>query len=146
MASKTQFDLRFGPSNLDYPGIHVHVASNSHFDYLWGHGGRQTAWEVTYDLGIELSDLNYLSIHVHIASNSHFGDLWGQCGPQMTSEVTSDLRIELSDLDYLCSHISLASKGIYGLNDMEETKYTQYGYKWDAVSLNFSANLSRSVP
>ena len=69
------YHLRFEISNLDYPGIHVHIASNSHFDCLLDHGGLQTASEVTFDLGIELSDLNYLGIHVHIASNSHFGGL-----------------------------------------------------------------------
>ena len=30
MASEVKFDLRFELSNLDYPGIHVHVASNIH--------------------------------------------------------------------------------------------------------------------
>ena len=34
VASKAQFDLRFETSNLDYPGIHVHIASNSHFGGL----------------------------------------------------------------------------------------------------------------
>ena len=72
---KSQFDLIFETSNLDYPGIHEHIASNSHFDCLLCHGGLQTASEFTFDLGIELSDLNYLGIHVHIASNSHFGGL-----------------------------------------------------------------------
>ena len=28
------FDLRFEISNLDNPGIHVHIASNSHFGDL----------------------------------------------------------------------------------------------------------------
>ena len=30
----TPFDLRFEISNLDYPGIHVHIASNCHFGGL----------------------------------------------------------------------------------------------------------------
>ena len=68
VAPKAQFDLIFETSNLDYPGIHVHIASNSHFDCLLGHGGLQTASEVTCDLGIELSDLNYLRSHVSSAS------------------------------------------------------------------------------
>ena len=39
----TPFDLRFEISNLDYPGIHVHIASNSlrGHDSLQGHGGLQ---------------------------------------------------------------------------------------------------------
>ena len=41
----TPFDLRFEISNLDYPGIHVHIASNSHSGDLWGHGGLQN-WSV----------------------------------------------------------------------------------------------------
>ena len=28
------YDLRFDISNLDYPGIHAHIASNSHFGGL----------------------------------------------------------------------------------------------------------------
>ena len=34
MASEFKFDLRFEISNLNYPGIIVHVASNSHFGGL----------------------------------------------------------------------------------------------------------------
>ena len=68
-SSEVQFDLRFETSNLDYPGINVHIASNSHCDCLWGHGGLQMALEVTSDLGMELSDLNYLSYHASMASN-----------------------------------------------------------------------------
>ena len=30
-SSEVQFDLRFETSNLDYPGINVHIASNNHF-------------------------------------------------------------------------------------------------------------------
>ena len=36
------FDLRFEISNLDYPGIHVHIASNG----LRGHGDLLTTSEV----------------------------------------------------------------------------------------------------
>ena len=39
---RRSFDLRFEISNLDYPGIHVHIASNG----LRGHGGLQTTSEV----------------------------------------------------------------------------------------------------
>ena len=35
-------DLRFEISNLDYPGIHVHITSNG----LQGHGSLQTTSEV----------------------------------------------------------------------------------------------------
>ena len=58
--SKVKFDLRFDISNLDYPGIHAHIASNSHFGGLRGHGDLQMTSEVKADLKIELSDLNYL--------------------------------------------------------------------------------------
>ena len=37
----THSDLRFEMSNLNYPGIYVHVAFNSHFGSLWYHGGLQ---------------------------------------------------------------------------------------------------------
>ena len=42
------FDLRFEISNLDYPGIHVHIASNGlrGHDGLRGHGSLQTTSEV----------------------------------------------------------------------------------------------------
>ena len=36
------YDLRFEISNLEYPGIHVHIVSND----LRGHGGFQTTSEV----------------------------------------------------------------------------------------------------
>ena len=61
---RRSFDLRFEISNLDYPGIHVHIASNG----LRGHGGLQTTSEVTSDLKIQLSDLDYLCSHVSLAS------------------------------------------------------------------------------
>ena len=59
------YDLIFDISNLDYPGIHVHIASNG----LRGHGGLQTTSEVTSDLKIQLSDLDYLCYHAPLASN-----------------------------------------------------------------------------
>ena len=64
------YDLRFDISNLYYPSIYVHVASNSHFGGVWGHGGLQMTSEVTSDLGNELSDLNYLCTHGFVASIS----------------------------------------------------------------------------
>ena len=60
IASEVKFNFRFEISSLNYPGIHVHVASNGHFHGLCGHDGLQTASEVTSGLRIELSDLKYL--------------------------------------------------------------------------------------
>ena len=60
IASEVIFNLGFEISNLNYPGIHVHVASNGHLHGLCGHDGLQTASEVTSGLGIELSDINGL--------------------------------------------------------------------------------------
>ena len=39
---RRSFDLRFEISNLDYPGIHVHIAFNG----LQGHGDLKTTSEV----------------------------------------------------------------------------------------------------
>ena len=72
MASKAQFDLKFETSNLDNPGIHVHIASKSHFGGLLGHGGLQIASEVTSGLRFELTDLKYLCSHVSKASKCHY--------------------------------------------------------------------------
>ena len=58
------YDLRFDISNLDYPGIHVHIASNG----LLANGSLQMTSEVTSDLGIKLCDLDYLCSHVSLAS------------------------------------------------------------------------------
>ena len=66
---RRSYDLRFDISNLNYSGIHVHNASNSHFGGLWGRGDLQMTSEVTSDLRIELGDLNYLCSHVSLASN-----------------------------------------------------------------------------
>ena len=77
------FGLRFEISNLNYPGIHVHVVSNSHFGGLWGHSSLQMASkasEVRFDLRFEISNLNYPGIHVHVAPNSHFGGRGGHGG------------------------------------------------------------------
>ena len=68
MTSEVKFNLRFEISNLDYSGIHVHVASYSHIVDLQGYGSLQIASEVTYGLGIELSDLNYLCNYASLAS------------------------------------------------------------------------------
>ena len=69
LTSEIKFDLRFEISNLDYPVIHVHVASNSHIVDLRGHGSLQSASEVANGLGIELSGLNNLCSHAFLASN-----------------------------------------------------------------------------
>ena len=78
------YDLIFQISNFDCPGIHVHIASNSHGG-LWGQGGLQTSLG-SYDLIFEISNLDYTGIYVHIASNSH-GGLQGHGGLQTTSKV-----------------------------------------------------------
>ena len=71
-ASEVQFDLRFETSNLDYPGIHVHIASKRHLGGLRGRGGLQMTSEVTSGLVFELSDLDNLCSHVSLASNCHY--------------------------------------------------------------------------
>ena len=105
VASEFKFDLRFEISNLNYPGIHVHIAYNSHFCGLLGHGGplaASMAPEVKFDFRFLISYLNYPAIHVHNAHNNHFGGLWGHGSLQTVSEAISDLRIGLSDLNYTC--------------------------------------------
>ena len=57
------YDLRFEISNLEYPGIHVHIASNG----LRGHVASKRPRR-SYDLRLEISNLDYPGIHVHIAS------------------------------------------------------------------------------
>ena len=42
MASEVKFDLSFKTSNLDYPGTHMHIASNNHV-VLWGSGNHKIA-------------------------------------------------------------------------------------------------------
>ena len=59
---RRSYDLRLETSNLDYPSIHVHIASNSHGG-LRGHGSLQTASKVKSDLGIQLSD-NSVTLHM----------------------------------------------------------------------------------
>ena len=39
MALKLRYDLRIELSDLDYPDIHVHIASNGNFGGLGGLGG-----------------------------------------------------------------------------------------------------------
>ena len=39
MAPEVKFDFGIELSDLDYPDIHVHIASNEHFGGLRGHGG-----------------------------------------------------------------------------------------------------------
>ena len=60
MISEVKFDLRLETSNLKYPDIHVHIASDGHLGGLRGHCGLQKTSEFKADLKIELSDLNYL--------------------------------------------------------------------------------------
>ena len=63
VALEVEFDLRFDVKVLNYPDIHVHVASNSHFGGLWGRGVLQMTSEVAYDLKFELSGLINLCSH-----------------------------------------------------------------------------------
>ena len=78
---RRSFDLRFEISNLYYPGINVHIASNG----IQGHGGLQTTSEVTSDLKIQLSDIDYLCSHVSLASKCSFSlDLARRRRPNMT--------------------------------------------------------------
>ena len=102
--------------DLHYLGIYVHIASNSHFGGLWGHGSLKTASmasDVKFELRFEVSIFNYHGISVHIASNCHFDGFWDYSDLQTASEAASDLTIELSDLNNLCCHASLASKCLH---------------------------------
>ena len=68
VVTKVKFDLRFEISNLNYPGIHVHVASNGHLHGLWGHDGLQTASitsNILFGIKFEIKNPNYPGIHVH---------------------------------------------------------------------------------
>ena len=64
MASKFTFDLKIEITSLNYLGIHVHVASNSHFGGLWGPDGLQKTSGVKPDLKI---DLIYVCCRVSLA-------------------------------------------------------------------------------
>ena len=67
MALNFKSDLRIEIRNLNYPGIHVHVASDDHFGGLWGHHNLQMILEVKANLKIELGDLNYIWSHASLA-------------------------------------------------------------------------------
>ena len=78
VALKVTFDIIFDTSNLNYPGIYMHIAWNSHFGDLRGHSGLQTAsvaFEVKFNIIFDKSNLNCSGIYVYIAWNSHFGGL-----------------------------------------------------------------------
>ena len=64
MASNFKFDI----SNLKYPGIYVHVASNSHLGGLRGYDSLEMSPEVTYDPIFETFDFNYPCSQVYLAS------------------------------------------------------------------------------
>ena len=59
MISEVKFDHIFKGSNLKYPDIHLHIASDGHLGSLWGHCGLQITSEVKADLKMELSNLSY---------------------------------------------------------------------------------------
>ena len=117
-------------SNLNYPVIYVHIASNSH-DSLLGYGGLQmasVASKIEFGLRFEIINLNYHDTDVHIGSNGNFYDLWG-CGDlQMTSRVTSDLKFELTDLNYQCYHAFLASEYFLEMIKRKEGRKEEANY------------------
>ena len=98
--------LEFEIRSINYPDMHVHVASNGYFR---GHCELQTTSMVTSDVKIVLKFPNYPDVMYMLLSKSYLGSLWGHCDLQTTSEVTSDLQIRLSDLNNWCSSASLAS-------------------------------------
>ena len=49
--------------SINYPGIHMHIASESHFHGLWRSSGFQITSEVTSEVRFEFSCLNYLCSH-----------------------------------------------------------------------------------
>ena len=130
VALKVTFDIIFDTSNLNYPGIYMHIAWNSHFGDLRGHSGLQTAsvaLEVKFDIRFDNSNLNYPGIYVYIAWNSHFGGLWSRSGLHMTSEVTSDLGFEFSGLNNLCLVLLRPLYGCISLNpDGRRRKKAKY--------------------
>ena len=65
--SLANFNIILDTTNLNYPGILVHVASDSHLGGILGHDGLQMTLEVTSDLKIELGDLNCLCVHASLA-------------------------------------------------------------------------------
>ena len=67
MTSEATSEVRFEPSNLKLPVIHMHIASESHFHGLWSCSGLQMTSKVKADLKIELSDINYLWSHASLA-------------------------------------------------------------------------------
>ena len=60
LTCEVKADLRIELDDLNYPGIHGHVASGGHFGGLRGHCGLLMTSEDTYEVRFELSDLNYL--------------------------------------------------------------------------------------
>ena len=67
MTFEVKADLRIELSDLNYPGIHVHVASVGHIGGFGGHGSLQVNSEDTSEARFELSDLNYLCSHASLA-------------------------------------------------------------------------------
>ena len=66
-APEVQIDLRFETSNLDYPGIRVHIASEQ--QCWWPEAMVASKRPLRTNLTLfEISSLDYQGIHVHIAS------------------------------------------------------------------------------
>ena len=69
---EVRFDLRFNTSNLNYPGIYVHIAWKSFFGGLGGHSGLHMTSEVTSEIKLIFSDLNTLCSSVFMVSECLF--------------------------------------------------------------------------
>ena len=101
---RRSYDLRFEISDLAYPGIHVHIASDGLRGLAASKQPRRSY--VTPDLkSATLITPVCMCIFPPRASNG----LRGHGGLQTTSGVRSDLKILLSDLNYICYHAFLAS-------------------------------------
>ena len=61
--------------DFHYLGINVHIAYNSHFGGLGGHGGLKMASLFKFDLKFEISNFNNPGIIVHVAFFIFFGGL-----------------------------------------------------------------------
>ena len=105
------YDLRFDISNPDYPGIHVHIASNG----LRGHGGLQTTSEVmTSDLtSATLITLVSMCILPLTASEA--------MAASKQPWRSYDLRFEISNLEYPGIHVHIVTNGLRGHGDLQTT-------------------------
>ena len=108
---RRSFDLRFEISNLDYPGIHVHIASN----------GLPRPWRPLNDLrGHLTSDLKSATL-ITLVSMCILPPTASEA--MMASEAMAaskrpqrsyDLRFDISNLDYPGIHAHIASNSHFG--------------------------------